>query len=238
MWRCAGGLLGTGTDFRFGKTRIEVEAFFSDENSSSIGLEIPCDLEDEAKWQSKVADAVAHVARPVEDQPVAGFIGAIVDEDADRSRPCLTMMVSGPGGSLEASMIFRYAFAEYGVNTAVAIRTVRGGTAGVVKVPFLPEAYIASGHSSFGIDWKMWFRLAAENPKAHWGSACLIWCDSVIAAVEKLQEKAGLMIDDVYFDFLRMVPFMSQDEATFSLFGGPFAHLMQKEPHEFLFNLP
>jgi hypothetical protein len=124
LWRCAGGLLGTGTDFRFGKTRIEVEAFFSDENSSSIGVEIPCDLEDEAEWQSKVAGAVAHVVRPVEDQPVAGFIGAIVDDDTDRSRPCLTMMVSGPGGSLEASMIFRYAVAEYGVNIAVAIPLV------------------------------------------------------------------------------------------------------------------
>jgi hypothetical protein len=235
LWRCAGGLIGTGTDFRFGDTRIEVEAFFSDESSSSIGIVLPFDLEEEAKWQRKVPDIVAQVFRSVEDQPVAGLIGAIVDEDADHSRPCLTMMVSGPGGSLEASLIFRYALAEYGVNTAVAIRTVGDEDAGVVKVPFLPEAYVASGHSSFGIDWKMWFQLAAQNPKAHWAAACLIWCDSVIAAVGKLQEQAPLMIENVYFDFLRTVPFMSQDDATFYLLGGPVAHLMRKEPYEFLF---
>jgi hypothetical protein len=63
------------------------------------------------------------------------------------------MMVSGPGGSLEASLIFQYALAQYGVNTAVAIRT------GVVKVPFIPEAYVASGHSSFALPFGLFFQV-------------------------------------------------------------------------------
>lgn len=192
-------------------------------------------MENDAEWQSDARDIVAQVACSGEDRPIAGLIGIVVDEGADRSRPCLTMLVSGPGGALEAAFIIRHALAECGLNAAVAIRTVRHGTAGVVKVPFLPEAYVGRSGCGFGIDWKLWSRLAPADPVYHWATASLIWCDCVISATQRVREKASLMIDDVYFDFLRTVPFMSQDDATFSLFGGPFAHLMQKEPHEFLF---
>ncbi len=234
LWSSSADMIGTGTDFSIDRVGIEIEAYFDTGEFASIGTAVLCDSEEEETWEPKALNALASVCRL--DNPVAGCVGIVVDRHEHCSRPCLTVMVSGPGGALESAKIVRQALADYGLNAGVAFRAVRQGTAGVVKIPFLPELYLLAGHNSFGIDWNLWSKLAPQSPAAEWASATLLWCDSVIAAVEKLRKSAPLMIDGTYFDFMRLVPLSAKILAQDLILGEQsLADLMRCDPHEFMF---
>lgn len=233
LWLSAAKLIGTGTDFGLGRIGLEFEAYFSNGQMASKGLAVQCSLAD-SQWADKADQTLQDLCGP--DRPIAGCVGVIVDEQDALSRPCLTIMVSGPGGSLEAAMIIREALMDCGLNAGVAIRTVRNDAAGVVKVPFLPELYLYAGHNSFGINWALWSKLASANPAIEWACAELLWCDAVIAAAINVQRESSLLIDGIYFDFMRVIP-LGNNTLTTKLLEGDISvkSLINTNPHEYLF---
>ena len=259
LWSCAADMIGTGTDFCAGMVAMEIEAFFSDGTERSFGTALDCEAEDrgvwggmalrrDGSWSRWLEDKNIWGARAMElladacgsDEPFAGCVGIVVEPEDERSRPCLTMVVTGPGGALQAAMIIKQALGDNGITAGVAVRTVRKGTAGVVKVLFLPELYLPLGDSRFGIDWPLWSRLAAQSPAENWASASLIWSDFVIRAAHNVKEAASLIVDQVYFDFMRVVPISSKLSAAALLSSKPslnslLTRLWCAEPHSFLF---
>ena len=175
-------MFGNGTDFKNGRTAIEVEAYFPDGIKDSHCLAVPCHTGNEQFWEPKASELLLHVLGS--DREAAGLIGIIVDENEADSCPCLTMLVSGPNGAIQAAQVIKQALSDCGLNNAIVIRTVREGAAGVIKIPFHPEIYHLFGNAGFGVDWKMWAKLGAADPEFNWSAATLIWCDSVISAVD------------------------------------------------------
>ena len=216
-WDSAGSLLGTGTDYSPDRIAVEVQAFFPNQTQWSRGVvaEIPSGvireggvikiktiLEDGMFWPDT---AVEHLAYGLGGEtPVAALAGVIVHNLDDLGRPCLTLMVSGPGGAREAAMMIAHALAEKGLNGGICMRTVRNNSSGVIKLTFAPELMLASGATkSYGIDWSIWEAFARENAELEWRRACLIWCDQVAAAVDGLLKDVPLMVDQVFFDYIR-----------------------------------
>lgn len=70
------------------------------------------------------------------DVPIAGCIGLVTNHDDDHSRPCLTLLVDGPGGAREACNIIYQALLDAGVSAIMARRTIREDAVGVIKVLF------------------------------------------------------------------------------------------------------
>lgn len=234
LWVAAGDLCGTGTDYRAGRVAIEVEAYFQNGELASKAVAILGDEDIDDDWEPRAISLLVDVCGA--DDPIAGCVGLVVDEVASPSRPTLTLMVSGPGGGLDAAMIVRQSLADMGLNAGIAFRTSSQGAAGVVKIPFLPELYLQAGHNSFSIDWKMWSAIAQRNPPREWSTAALFWCDAVIAGVERLRDTVPMMIDDVFFDFMRVVPLGDTVSAkSLILSGSSLAELMKAVPHEFMF---
>jgi len=234
LWHAAARLIGNGTDFMVGRLALELQLYFGDGSLASAGVGYPCELEDAAYWEPRVAELIAEACGT--EMPITGCIGVVVDEHDSQSRPCLTMLVSGPGGAQEAAMILRKALVDQGVGAGIAIRTVRNEAAGVVKVPFLPELYLEAGHDSYGLDWALWQKLAVRDSALEWSSAALYWCDCVVAAAREVQEYAPLIVDETYFDFMRVVPIGSHcPEVELDPQNPKFAKLMNRLPHQFLF---
>jgi hypothetical protein len=117
----------------------------------------------------------------------------------------LTIVTSGPGGGVESALIIQKAINDLLPLYAVAIRSIRDDQSGIIKIIFLPEIYSYYKCLSFGIDWSKWKNAYSQKPELEWGTSALIWCDNLAAAIKELQEQAGLMVDEVYFDFCRAV---------------------------------
>jgi len=203
--------LGTGTDYSPDRVAIEVQAFFPNRTQWSRGIAVKAtsehwqlhtELEVGFEWPDK---AITHLMHGLGNEtPIAVLAGVIVDEFDPFGRPCLTLMVSGPGGAEEAAMIIADALADKGLNSGVCIRTVRSGSSGVVKLVFSPELILASGTTKgYGVDWDIWKAFAQGNPELEWNRACLMWCDQVAAAVGGLLKDVPLMVDQVFFDYMR-----------------------------------
>ena len=236
LWLCASQTVGNGTDFKKGQIGLELQLYFEDNEFASLGVGYNGEFEEDTPiWESRALDLISKVC--ASDRPIAGCVAIVVDPDDEKSRPCLTMLVSGPGGAKEATMIIRQALANQGLTVGVAIRTIRSETVGVVKVPFIPEMYLQSDFNSFGVDWRLWSKLTGGNAILEWNSAALLWCDCVIAAVTKVKEKAPFMVDSTYFDFVRLVPLGTQNSIVkFDQTQTNLAELMRLFPHEFLFD--
>lgn len=216
-WDSAASLIGTGTDYSPDRIAVEVQAFFPNQTQWSRGVvaEIPSGvireggviniktiLEDGMFWPDTAVENLAHGLGG--ETPVAALAGVIVHDLDDLGRPCLTLMVSGPGGAREAAMMIAHALAEKGLNGGICMRTVRNDSSGVIKLTFAPELMLASGATkSYGIDWNIWKAFARENAELEWHRACLIWCDQVAAAVDGLLKDVPLMVDQVLFDYIR-----------------------------------
>jgi hypothetical protein len=234
-WSATSDQLGTGSDYSPDRVGLEMGAFFGDNRQWSQGVGLSCDISDIDEWMPK---ALANFDWGLNgDDPVSGLIGLVLDETHQNTRPCLTLMVSGPGGSVEAVMAIRLELANRGVNSGVFIRTVRQGTTGILKVCFMPEFSLLPGvPPGFGLDWKLWRSLAPRNPAAEWATAALIWCDVVAAVAGSIKQDLPLMVDGMYFDFMSVVPIFS---------GNPFQQFdenpyllvdqLNAPPHTFMF---
>ncbi len=235
LWVAAQDLFGTGTDYRSERIAIEAEAYFSNGECASKGTAIQVQIYESEIWVSKALDLLAIVCG--DEEVIAGCLGYVVRKSDRNARPTLTLMVSGPGGGREAAMMIRSELGALGLSAGVMPRTVREGSVGVVKIPFMPELYLLAGHSSYSVNWKLWRDLAKNDPSAGWATAALLWCDSVIGAVEKLRQKLPLMVDEVYFDFMRLVPLGEELTPSELLAGDPeFSELIDQPPYSFLFS--
>lgn len=234
LWEEASLSLGTGTDYSPGRVALEVQAYFSNGEMGSIGAAIDCNDDDFSAIDTAARQLIWRVCGG--DEVEDGCIGLVTDIDDPWSRPCLTLLVTGPGGGAEAAMMVRSTLPQWNVNAGIAIRTIREGNVGVVKVPFLPELYLKVAHPCFGIRWDLWRALASHSASYEWNSSCLLWCNSVIECVGGLSLKAGLMIDDVYFDAMRVVPLSHEKiRAEIESEGVNIGNMLQSSPHAFLF---
>lgn len=234
-WSATSDQLGTGSDYSPDRVGLEMGAFFGDNRQWSQGVGLSCEISDIDEWMPK---ALANFEWGLNgDDPVAGLIGLVLDETYQNTRPCLTLMVSGPGGCVEAVMAIRLELAKRGVNSGVFVRTVRQGTTGILKVCFMPEFSLLPGvPQGFGLDWKLWRSLAPRNPAAEWATAALIWCDVVAAAADSIKQDLPLMVDGMYFDFMGVAPFFSGN--LFQQFDeDPYLLVEQLNapPHTFMF---
>ena len=213
-WDAAASLIGTGTDYSPDRFAIELQAFFPDQTQWSRGVvaNIPPGLIREYGLNAMLElglfwpdTAVEHLTHGLGgDTPIAALAGVIVNGGDSVGRPSLTLMVSGPGGAREAATMIAYALMKKGLNSGVCIRTVRDDSSGVVKLVFAPELVLASGATrGFGIDWSIWKTFAKNHPELEWHRACLVWCDQVAAVVDGLLKDVPLMVDQVFFDYIR-----------------------------------
>ena len=117
-WEAAGTHLGSGTDYSPDRLGIEVQAFFPDETQWSHGFGVSCELSDEEIWSQK---AVAHLEYGLNgDVPRAALIGIVTDDCDGLSRPCLTLIVTGPGGGRKAAMMIAQMVRKNGLPLACA----------------------------------------------------------------------------------------------------------------------
>lgn len=234
-WRCAGAAIATGSDYSPDRISLELEAFFSDGTQWSRGLGIACDISDKDEWAEKAINYLEEGLN--DDVPIAGMVGLVRDGSYENLRPCLTFIVSGPNGGIEAAMMVNHLAAKHGMNFGGIIRDVRQDSAGVVKFWFSPEiAKLANVKAGFGIDWNIWPIFAKQQPEMEWGTACLAWCDFAAAAAEQIRDEIPLMVDQIYFDFISVVPICPQNSAD-SLLGNPAGLLeqMDRKPFEWLY---
>ena len=237
LWETAEMSLGTGSDYKPGRVAVELQAYFANDTLCSLGALLDCGMDDAAELDAEVREVLAQVCGGNEDQVVDGCIGLVMDPYDVRARPCLTLLVSGPGGGAEAAMVVGRSLAGYHVNAGVAVRAIRDGRVGVVKIPFLPETYLKIGHPSYGIHWNVWEILARHVPSYEWGRGCLLWCSTVIQAVLDLKNTADLMVDDVYFDYMRIIPLSAQQmrSRVFNTELSIGKALFYADPHDFMF---
>lgn len=234
LWQQAARSMATGTDYAPGRVSIEVQAYFANGTMASTGAIVDCDPDDLDEIDAAARRILLRAGR--ENEMIDGCIGLVSPTSAPTARPCLTLLVSGPGGGAEAAMLIRQALPEWGVSAGVAIRTVRSGSVGVVKIPFMPELYLKVKHPCFGLRWDVWRCLAEHSPSYEWGSACLLWCNAVVQSVHTLSERVGLMLDEVYFDTMHTVPLSLQ--ATRDAIASRRANiglLLRSAPESFLF---
>ena len=233
LWQAAQELYGTGTDYHPGRVGVEIEAYFP-RDMGGAGIAVNCLYENEDVWESKALERYEAVCRS--EQPIAGCIGILAAPGDELARPVLTLLVSGPRGGVDAAETIRLALADVGLNAGVAFRAIKSREVGVVKVPFLPELYLLTGHNSFGINWKLWDKLASLDSESEWSSVLLLWCDAVIAGAERVREDAPLMVDHIYFDFMRTVPLgVHPKTGKEYLSCGSLRELMRRKPSKFLF---
>jgi len=220
-WEVLGKRFRTGTDYDPNVLKVEVQTLHSDGDKNCVGTALPDEMSNPMNQALAIQHIVMHASKSK--APMQAFIAnTMCAPDARSPRPMLTMIVSSPVGGADIAEFIYMNFANHLQDVTMAVRTIRNGTATVLKIGFFPEIYSMLGISTLAIDWDTWWDHYEGTDLDAMNTAILIWIDNVSAVLRDLLGELvipsmQLLCEAIFFDYCQSAAFVGRDALQFAM---------------------